>query len=225
MLGYRPDRCVGRNLNSVFPLAILKSCNMKTSMIDIDYLRFAPLRVSRSMDGKCFSSHVHDYSLYISFRGYISWLIQSREAEWQQELQFAEEFGQILGLYIAVLRLHPILKYLRDSLERQSSNVREEEDNEERSEEANTRIETKRSRWSHRLHHCQEGRSNNEVAAPASNGVHHGSQSTYFGRQKLRSHPRNRGDAAGEEGNVEYDHDQHEDASPIHRAGLNGEAG
>jgi hypothetical protein len=89
------------------------------------------------------------------------------------------------------------------------------ENNEKPSNEADPGVETKRTTRSHAFHHGEEGRSDDDVAAPACDGVHHRPQSANFQGKKFRSHPRDRGDAGSKETNVEDDGDEEEDTRPV----------
>lgn len=84
-------------------------------------------------------------------------------------------------------------------------------------------IEPERPGRSYPLHHGEKCRRDNDVTAPAGDGVHHGPQRADLERQEFRSDPGGGCDPCGVEGDVENDCDEEEDAGPVDLSRLDGE--
>lgn len=113
-----------------------------------------------------------------------------------------------------------MLKDLSDILQRKTVGFREEEENEGETGTTDGCIKAESTTGGHALHHGQESRGNDDVAAPAGDGVHHGSQGTNLEGEELGSNPGNGGNTGSEAGDVNDDGDENQDSGPVDGCGL-----
>lgn len=121
------------------------------------------------------------------------------------------------------LYVKPILEDLPDLFKWKPLYLRVKEDDKNPAKEADTCVEAERAARCHALHHREESRRDDEVAAPASDCIHHRAKRANLQWQKLCSDPADRGYASSEEGDVEDDGDKHDDTSPVDGIGLEDE--
>lgn len=126
------------------------------------------------------------------------------------------------------LALHPagqldpkaMVKDLSDLFQRESAHFRVAKDDKKPTNKADARVEAKGAARRDALHHGQERRGDDDVATPARHRVHHGAESAHFEGQKLRADPGDCGDSTGEEGDVDDDGRQDDDAGPVNRVSF-----
>lgn len=99
-------------------------------------------------------------------------------------------------------------------------NFRIAEDHEDPTHKSDPGVESKGPAWGHAFHHGQKGRSNDDIATPATDRIQHRSECADFDWQKLGSHPRNRSNARRKEGNVEDDCHKKDNTRPANCLGL-----
>lgn len=116
-------------------------------------------------------------------------------------------------------------KDLANRLERHALDIRVEKQNEQPPNKTNTAVEPERAARRDPLHHAQESRRDDDVRAPAHNGVEHGAQRARLDGHQLRADPGDRCNTGGEEADVADDGDEHERARPADLRALDLERG
>lgn len=103
---------------------------------------------------------------------------------------------------------------LADGFERHALAFRVAEHDENPTDSADAGVEAKGTRRSHALHHRKESGSNDDIGAPASDGVEHGAESADLMGNKFSADPSDCGNTRREEGDVADDADEDKDGGP-----------
>lgn len=90
---------------------------------------------------------------------------------------------------LGVFQSKAVLENAANSFQVHSFHVGVEENDEQPPDEANTTVEAESTTWGNALHHRQEGRGDDDVGRPASDGVEHSSESADFERNELGADP------------------------------------
>jgi hypothetical protein len=91
---------------------------------------------------------------------------------------------------------------------------------EEKPNETNSRIKSKRTTWCHGFHHGQERERNDNVRTPTGDGHEHCTHGADFNRQTLGTHPGYWRDAGAKEPYVDYNGNQNDNTSPVDAVGF-----